>query len=120
MTLKPLLLGVACLLGAFAVGCVSPQTDVWDNRVGFYTYDQAILEYGPPDRSSRLSDGTMVAEWIIRPRGGFTFGLGTGITRGPVGIGVGQAITPQRRDRSLRLVFNDDGLLTSWGSGVRW
>ena len=36
----------------------------WNSRVGNYTYDQAVLEMGPPDRMAILSDGRKVGEWM--------------------------------------------------------
>jgi len=47
------------------VGCVTPRID-WSARVDHYTYDQAVMELGPPDRSAKLSDGSTVAEWLTR------------------------------------------------------
>ncbi len=55
----------AALLAVLLTGCVSPPIN-WPARVGQYTYDQAIVEYGPPDKSARLQDGSIVAEWMTR------------------------------------------------------
>ena len=33
------------------------------------TYDHAVQEFGPPDRSAQLKDGGIVAEWLTE-RGG--------------------------------------------------
>ena len=44
-------------------GCVTQKID-WPARVGNYTYDQAIMELGPPDKSTKLTDGTVVADWL--------------------------------------------------------
>ncbi len=44
-------------------GCVTQQID-WAAQVGNYTYDQAVLELGPPDKSAKLTDGTVVADWL--------------------------------------------------------
>ena len=46
-------------------GCVTQKIN-WSERVGNYTYDQAVLELGPPDKSARLTDGTVVADWLTR------------------------------------------------------
>ncbi len=46
-------------------GCVGPKID-WPARMGNYTFDQAVMEYGPPDKSAKLTDGTTVAEWLTR------------------------------------------------------
>ncbi len=42
-------------------GCVHPVD--WKNRIGSYTYDDAVRELGPPDKKETLSDNTLVAEW---------------------------------------------------------
>jgi hypothetical protein len=46
-------------------GCVTPQIN-WQARIGNYTYDQAVMDYGPPDRTTKLSDGSSVNEWLIQ------------------------------------------------------
>jgi hypothetical protein len=46
-------------------GCIGPKID-WAARTGNYTFDQAVMEYGPPDKSAKLTDGTTVAEWLTR------------------------------------------------------
>lgn len=57
---------VAVVLGAILLaGCATPQID-WKARIGIYTYDQAVQDYGPPERSAKLSDGSTVAEWLVR------------------------------------------------------
>src|SRR5687767_9881823 len=47
----------------FLVACNTPKIN-WDSRVGNYTYDQAVIDFGPPDKSARLSDGSTVSEWL--------------------------------------------------------
>jgi hypothetical protein len=50
------------ILTAFLIsGCASVN---WDSRVGKYTNDQAITDYGPPDSQSKLSNGHIVYSWI--------------------------------------------------------
>jgi len=56
--------GVApILLGLLLAGCATGKKIDWNARVGAYTLDQAILEFGPPDKQAELSDGSLVAEW---------------------------------------------------------
>lgn len=45
-------------------GCATPKID-WTARVGHYTYSQAVKDFGQPDTSAKLSDGSTVAEWTI-------------------------------------------------------
>ena len=96
-------------------GCkTTPKVD-WDSRVGNYTFDQAVVELGPPDKSAKLSDGNTVAEWYSPSRGGgFSFGVGTGVSTGHSSVGVGQSYNTGYSDRVLRLVFNTENKLASW------
>jgi hypothetical protein len=95
-------------------GCATQQVD-WSARVGNYTYDQAVMELGPPDKSAKLTDGTVVADWlthhaqtIIAPEPYF---LPPGCYFGP--------LTPMRTEtyvpaQYLRLTFDADGKLKTW------
>jgi hypothetical protein len=56
---------LALLATLLFAGCVTEKID-WAVRVGVYTHDQAILDLGPPDKSAKLSDGTVVAEWLTQ------------------------------------------------------
>src|ERR1039458_7493673 len=55
------------LLAVVLAGCVTTSRIDWASRVGNYTYDQAVAEFGPPDKAAKLSDGATVAEWQERP-----------------------------------------------------
>ena len=55
------------LLAAAVAGCVATSRIDWTARLGSYTYDQAVAEFGPPDKVAKLSDGAIVAEWQERP-----------------------------------------------------
>jgi hypothetical protein len=106
-------LAVAALL--LAGGCATQRVD-WNARVGLYTYDQAIAELGPPDKTAKLTDGSTVAEWLVRRVRGdsqvlFMGGYGfyrrgffapTYIVNGP------------DYERYLRLTFDPEGRLTAW------
>ncbi len=46
-------------------GCATNRID-WASRVGTYNYDQALLEFGPPEKQAKLQNGTLVAEWLTR------------------------------------------------------
>ena len=47
-------------------GCASKPKPNWDQRVGNYTYDDAVRELGPPVASTKLQDGSTVAEWFLK------------------------------------------------------
>jgi hypothetical protein len=91
-------------------GCVTPIN--WQARVGVYTYDQAVTDYGPPDRSAKLSDGTTVAQWmtdrgevIVTPQP-YVYGPAD---YGPVGYS-----TTYFPAQYLQLTFSADGKLKAW------
>ncbi|MCS7337292.1 MAG: hypothetical protein NZ739_03520 [Verrucomicrobiae bacterium] len=105
---------LAALLWACAA---QPQQTVWAERVGKMTYQDAVAELGPPDRTWPLSEGGFVAEWVTRRaiRSAFATGpsiqpsLGTAPAPGPFGP----------RERVLRLSFDQDGKLTAGRETVR-
>ena len=100
--------------GSFA-GCKSTPKVDWDSRIGTFTYDQAVQELGPPDRTATLSDGKKIADWVQHSHGGgLTFGIGTGYSSGHTGVGVGQSIGTGYGDRVLRLTFDTENKLVSW------
>jgi hypothetical protein len=78
-----------------------------------------VAELGPPDKSTKLSDGTTVTDWITRRSSGVSFGLGTGYSHygGSVGtstgVGVGMPIG-SIGDHVLRLIFGPEGKLAQW------
>lgn len=97
-----------------ATGCKStPQVD-WQSRVGTYTFDQAIIELGPPDREARLSDHRTLAQWITHRGGSTGFTVGTGFYSGPVGFGVGQSMVSPANDHILTLTFDTNNVLSAW------
>jgi hypothetical protein len=99
-------------------GCATPKID-WSGRVGNYTFDQAVLELGPPDKQAKLEDGTIVAEWLTRRGYAYSspaFGYSPWSYYGsyyPVYV---QSHTP---DYFLRLTFGPDGKLKSWKKSAR-
>ncbi len=105
------------LLAAFVTviaGCASAPKPDWDQRVGHYSFDQAVQELGPPFSSIRLQDGSTVAEWFLKAGPQFSFGVGTGFGSGPVAVGVGQGVTTPPKGHYLRLTFGPDGQLQRW------
>jgi hypothetical protein len=115
------------LLASLVTGCATYRID-WNNRVGNYTYDQAIAELGPPDKSAKLTDGTTVAEWLTR----------RGYSGGSVAIAHGYGYPyypydghyyhpwpyyyysePPSADYYIRLTFGPDGKLQSWRRVMR-
>ena len=113
-------------VGIWLTGCVTTPRVDWNSRVGVYTYDQAVIELGPPDKMATLSDGAIVAEWMTH-RGryyGSSAAYGYyGAPYGRYGIYPGLVVTPQYLDRSpdkfLRLVFDPKRVLVSWTDFLR-
>ncbi len=102
---------------ALAVGCATHRID-WDARVGTYSHDDAVREYGPPDKSATLSDGSVVADWLTG-RGGMQTATAYGgawNARHRYGWGGPTYVVmdPPTPDRFLRLTFDPQGKLASW------
>jgi hypothetical protein len=110
-------LELALVVVGLLAGCATHRID-WAGRVGTYTYDQAVLELGPPDKFARLADGTTVAEWLTQRGYAYSYGPAT---YGPYPWGYGPYYPGyggvySSPDYFLRLIFNPDGRLSSWKS----
>ena len=101
-------------LALLLAGCASTPKADWNSRVGNYTYDQAVAELGPPDKSAKLSDGSTVAEWFIKRSSSVSFGVGTGFYSGGSSVGVGHTVATSPSGEYLRLTFGADGQLAGW------
>ena len=100
-------------------GCATPKID-WSARLGHYTYDQAVIEFGPPDKSAKLSDGSVVAEWLAQ-RGQVIVAPGPyfvppGCYFGPLSPMYSETYLPAR---FLRLGFDANGKLKTWKEFIR-
>lgn len=104
------------LLILILAGCASTPKVDWNSRIGKYTFDQAVIELGPPDKSAKLTDGTAVADWLTRR--GYSSGsypiVGSGYYYPYSPIWAPAYGTGPAPDRFLRLVFDQDGKLASW------
>lgn len=105
----------------FLAGCTTRPKIDWNGRVGSYTYDQAVIDYGPPDKTAQLSDRSTVAEWLTR-KGNYRvdgYGYGYhGYYGRPYGYYPGYVAGPydvsRTPDRFLRLIFDPEGRLTGY------
>ena len=111
-------------LCVFLTGCASTKID-WNSRIGNYTYDQAVLELGPPDKYAKLTDGTVVAEWMTR-RGysggsaGFMYGYGYPYHGYPYHLYPPYYLAePPSPDYFIRLTFGPEGKLQAYKRVVR-
>jgi hypothetical protein len=58
--------GVLVILAAILVSSCASSRTKWDNRIGVYSYQEALLDLGQPAKSEGLSDGTIVADWLTQ------------------------------------------------------
>ena len=110
---------LALLAVVMLAGCATAPKIDWAARVGHYTYDQAVLELGPPDKVAKLNDGIIVAEWVtqsaqtISSTGPYLVGPGF---YGVVAPGYAPTYFPAWY---LRLTFAADGKLAAWKKFAR-
>ncbi|MFM8469770.1 MAG: hypothetical protein ACKODH_07355 [Limisphaerales bacterium] len=95
-------------LALLITACTTTPTIDWDARVGSYTFDGAVRDMGPPEKSANLADGTRVADWLVA-RG----------RNNPIyhSFPDGRVIRTEGvrdPDRLLRLTFAPDGRLKEW------
>jgi hypothetical protein len=114
-----LTLGGLCLALALLAGCATGPKIDWNARIGSYTYDQAVIDFGPPDRQAKLADGTQVVEWLTQ-RGYAETYYGPyypyyydGFRHRYYGY-YPVPMTTTMPDVYLHLVFGPDGRLMSW------
>jgi hypothetical protein len=106
---------VLILASLVLAGCVTTPKIDWPARVGNYTSDQAVVEFGPPDKTATLSDGTVIADWLMRPAQTVTapepYFLPPGCYFGPLTPMYSETRVPALY---LRLTFGTDGKLKAW------
>src|SRR5580765_2190931 len=107
-------LSVSLIVGLLSAGCATTKEVDWASRIGVWTYDQAVLEMGPPAKQSKLSDGRIVAEWITGRAARPSLSFGVGSAGSHTAFGVGQSVGGGYNDRVLRLTFGQDGKLENW------
>ena len=104
----------ALLAALLFAGCATtPKTD-WAARVGHYTYDQAVLELGPPDKVAKLDNGIIVAEWVTQSARTIGPTGPTLIRSGYYGVAAPGYAPTYFPAWYLRLTFAADGKLSNW------
>ncbi|MCX6894852.1 MAG: hypothetical protein NTZ16_04995 [Verrucomicrobia bacterium] len=116
----------ACLLAALlvllAAGCATTPKINWAERVGHHTFDEVVIEIGPPDKQAKLTDGTVVAEWVTQRSRAHAFVSGGYGWSGPYGYGMfspANVDTVTTPEYFLRLTFGPDGKLAAWKKFAR-
>jgi uncharacterized membrane protein YgcG len=94
--------------------CTSTPKVDWNSRVGSYSYDQAVVELGPPDRMTEISEGRKVADWVTGRSSTPRFSIGVGSYGGGGGVGVGTGTGGNPVENILRLTFDKEGKLLQW------
>jgi hypothetical protein len=105
---------ILALAVAFLTGCATTKPVNWDSRVGNYTYNQALSEFGLPNRQVKLSDGKVVSKWFVQPPVGPRFNSGMSYYGSNHGFGAGQAIGSGFNNQMLQLTFGTNGTLINW------
>ncbi len=109
--------GLVSALLVAGVGACATKGPQWDSRVGTATYDELIREMGPPDKSASLTDGTVVAEWMVAR--GRTFVQDDPMPRyyrrgGPYVLWPSSTDVTTTPDQMVRLTFGTNQVLQSW------
>lgn len=90
---------IAVVMLVFTAGCANFERDVSDARASWLgaTYDQVVLQWGTPVRSTSLTDGRDAYTWISEgavSRGALWPSIGIFGGSGGVGIGTGVTVAP--------------------------
>ncbi len=96
------------LLALLFVGCATSKKIDWNSRVGVFSFDDAVYELGPPDKSVKLSDGVVVADWLTQR------GFKRGTVHNLSGTWIQYYEEPPAPNRYIRLIFDSKGKLQSW------
>lgn len=100
-------------------GCTTKPKVDWNSRIGSFNYDQAVIELGPPDRVTEISEGRKVADWVTGRTSSPRFSIGFGSYGGSGGVGVGTGTGGNPIEKILRLTFDQDANLLQWENTQR-
>ncbi len=100
----------------FWTGGATSQQAAWSNRVGSLTYEQAVIELGPPNKTNSVTDGGLIAQWVTGRTTGNAFNAADDAS-GPF---VGYHPTLSRLpSHVLALEFGPDHKLVQWAKVTR-
>ena len=108
---------VVALIAVVLAGCATFKSDLAEAQDSWLdaTYDEVVLRWGTPARSTRLNDGRYAYTWVsdgvigrggIRPSIGISGGSGGGIG---IGTGVMFGASGDQPARCERTLFFKDG-----------
>lgn len=107
---------LSCLLllvGILLAGCASQKMPDLKSQIGIITYDEVLIELGPPNHVATLDNGGRVAQWLqYTSRVYSTPGLAYG-GWGPWGPGFGTPAVSSTPAVYLLLTFGPDSKLQS-------
>lgn len=102
------------LTAMILTGCSTTSSVNWDARIGTYSWDDALAEFGDPDRVADLEGGVKAAEWITeRNISRASAADDPFYTRGET-IRPNQTYGTTAPPKVLRLSFKPDGKLFDW------
>lgn len=90
------------LLAGFLAGCATSSVHHWKSQVGKISYDEAVEDLGKPFSVETETDGTVTAEWVLRPGRPEMHSLSAYPESG------NSTYTPAQPSRALRLTFAPD------------
>ena len=97
------------LIGLIAgAGCQTKPKIDWDAWIDTANYDEVVRRLGPPEKETRLSDGSRIGDWFLS-RGQLVSNFHTM----PDGR-VMQGHVQQSPDRLVRLTFDKGDVLRHW------
>ncbi|HEY1788435.1 MAG TPA: hypothetical protein VGJ73_09785 [Verrucomicrobiae bacterium] len=99
------------LVALMLTGCVTPID--WNARIGVYTYNQAVEDYGPPISLTTLKDGSNVGDWMTQ-RGTVVTTPGPYVSNPGLYPRRGFYSTTYFPAQFLRLEFGVDDRLKTW------
>jgi hypothetical protein len=90
-------------------------------RMGQWTLEDFVADWGPPTAEALLDGGRRRAQWVrvelplAQPRMSPT--VGPAATDGATSFSIGGAVIPQERREVVTVWFGADGLASAWRRG---
>ena len=113
LTVKFSLPVILALVVVLLAGCATTPPIDWNSRVGHYTYNQAVSDFGRPNRQVKLGDGTVESKWFAQSPASPRVNSGMSYY-GSTGFGIGQTPGGGYTDQMLKLTFDTNGVLAAW------